>query len=113
MSLTFRKAPKVFKIIAEDEDGSRRVATATERVSNNSRTAQWDLELTHPSGNRWPATFAGPNILDALSQLVHEKENDYKLERSRGHRPERQLRDPNQRIDESGDNLAAPIKQWR
>jgi hypothetical protein len=105
MSLTFRSStPKVFKIIGEDSDGSRRVAVATR---NPGSQARWDLKLTHPSGRSWQAVFNGPNVLDALGQLVNDKNVEYKQEQSRGHRPEQPRHDPNRQLPDTGD--FAPI----
>ena len=101
MVLTYRSTtPATFKIIGEDTDGSRRVAVATRIPGSQVR---WDLQLQHPSGRTWNGTFSGPNVLDALGQLVNEKNPEYIQERARGHRPEPQMRDANRRLPEVGD----------
>jgi hypothetical protein len=85
MVLTFQSTvPEVFKIIGQDSEGSRRVAVATRVPGAQTR---WALELTHPSGRNWKGDFFGPNVLDALSELVRSKDDEYKSERARGHRP--------------------------
>jgi hypothetical protein len=101
MVLTFRSTtPEVFKIIGEDSDGSRRVATAT-RVPGSQ--ARWDLKLEHPSGRSWKGDFTGPNILDALGELLNSKDIEYRQERNRGHRPEPSQFDYNRRLPDDGD----------
>jgi hypothetical protein len=105
MSLTFRSTiSQVFKIIGEDTDGSRRVATATRIPGTQER---WELQLTHPSGRNWSASFNGPNVLDALGALVNDKNVEYVQERSRGHKPEPKMRDMNRQLLDGGDD--API----
>ncbi len=86
MSLTFRSTiSETFKIIGEDSDGSRRVATAT-RIPG--AQARWDLKLEHPSGRSWKGDFTGTNVLDSLGQLVNDKDVEYRQERARSHRPQ-------------------------
>jgi hypothetical protein len=105
MVLVYRSTiSEVFKIIGEDSDGSRRVATATRVPGSQER---WDLRLTHPSGRNWNASFNGPNVLDALGALVNDKNVEYVQERSRGHKPEPPRRDMNRQIPDVGDH--API----
>jgi hypothetical protein len=105
MVLTFRSTiSETFKLIGEDSDGSRRVAIATK---NPAHQRQWDLELTHPSGRNWQGTFHGPNVLDALSELLNSKDIEYKQERNRGHRPEPSQFDYNRRLPDDGN--IAPI----
>jgi hypothetical protein len=105
MVLTFRSStPETFKIIGEDTDGSRRVAVAT-RIPGSQ--ARWDLQLQHPSGRAWNGVFNGPNVLDALGQLLNDKDVEYKQERARGHKPEPQMRDVNHQLPDTGE--FAPI----
>jgi hypothetical protein len=105
MVLTFRSTiSEVFKIIGEDSDGSRRVATATRVPGSQER---WELQLTHPSGRNWNASFNGPNVLDALGALVNDKNVEYVQEKARGHKPEPKMRDMNRQIPDTGD--IAPI----
>jgi hypothetical protein len=105
MALTFRSTiSETFKIIGQDSDGSRRVAVAT-RVPG--QQARWDLQLQHPSGRAWKGDFHGPNVLDALGELLTSKDIEYKQERNRGHRPEPKIYDANRQLPEVGD--FAPI----
>jgi hypothetical protein len=100
MVLTFRSTiAEVFKIIGEDSDGSRRVATATRVPGSQER---WDLQLTHPSGRNWNASFNGPNVLDALGALVNDKNVEYVQEKARGHKPEPPRRDMNRQLPDVG-----------
>lgn len=111
MVLTFRSSiPEVFKIVGRDTDGRERVATATRQDSQQPR---WSLKLTHPSGRTWDGDFHGPNVLDALGELLNSKETEYKQARAAGHRPDRMLRDPNVRVDNFGDDIQAPITPRR
>jgi hypothetical protein len=110
MALTFRSTiSEVFKIIGEDSDGSRRVATATKNPSDQRR---WDLKLEHPSGRNWTGSFHGPNVLDALGEMLTSKDIEYKQERNRGHRAEQPRYDGNRRLDELGNEIAAPIRGY-
>jgi hypothetical protein len=105
MSLVFRSSiPEQFAIIGQDSDGNRRIATATKVDSQQTR---WDLKLTHPSGRNWSGSFNGPNVLDALGELMSSKTIDYRQEKARGHRPEQPLFDHNRRL--SDDDSITPI----
>jgi hypothetical protein len=108
VTLTYRSStPERFAIVGTDTDGSRRVATAT-RVPGSQ--ARWDLQLEHPSGRAWRGVFNGPNVLDALGQLLNDKDVEYKQERTRGHKPEPQMRDLNQSLPDTGE--FAPIVRY-
>lgn len=110
MVLTFRSSrSEVFKIIGEDEDGSRRVAVATRMPG---QMARWDLKLEHPSGQNWSGTFTGSNVLDALGELLVSKESEYIQARGRGHTPAREARDTSVSVDEFGNNLTSPVKRY-
>jgi hypothetical protein len=105
MTLTFRSTiSETFIIIGEDSEGSRRVATATKNPSDQRR---WDMLLEHPSGRNWSGTFHGPNVLDALGELLNSKDIEYRQERNRGHRPEPKPFDYNRRLPDDG--IIAPI----
>lgn len=100
MVLVFKSSrSEVYKIIGEDEDGSRRVAVATRMPG---QMARWDLKLEHPSGQNWSGTFTGSNVLDALGELLVSKEPEYIQSRGRGHRPQPMLRDDNVSIRDDG-----------
>jgi hypothetical protein len=76
----------------------------------------WNLSLEHPSGMTWKGSFHGDGntVQVALTQMMMDKEHEYRNETARGHRPgEAMLRDPNTAVDEFGDNLAAPITPRR
>jgi len=98
--VTFRSStPEQFHIVGQDSDGTRRVATATR---SDSRHDQWNLKLTHPSGRNWNGTFNGPNVLDALGQMLNDKDQEYRQERGRGHRTKpTSLYDRNSQISEN------------
>lgn len=105
MVLTFRSSrSETYRIIGEDDDGSRRVAVATRMPG---QMARWDLKLEHPSGQNWSGTFTGSNVLDALGELLVSKEPEYIQSRGRGHRPPQMLRDDNRQVPEAGE--FAPI----
>lgn len=62
--------------------------------------------LQHPSGRSWRGDFHGPNVLDALSELLNSKNVEYQQERSRGHKPPpSQLVDRNVKVE----NMPAPL----
>ncbi len=105
MVLTFKSStPESFVLVGHDTDGSTRVARATRADGN-----KWDMRLEHPSGRNWNAQFYGPNVLDALAELLNDKDVEYRQEKARGHQPEPEVRDPNRRLDEFGNDIAAPI----
>jgi hypothetical protein len=107
MVLTFQSTrPEVFKLIGEDSEGSRRVAVATRVPGAQTR---WDLQLTHPSGRTWRGDFHGPNVLDALSELLHSKDAEYRSERARGHRPEPAPFGFDRHVSVPDDGRATPI----
>jgi hypothetical protein len=60
--------PRKVEIILTDDDGTKRVATAT-KLWGNSNQPHWDMRLQHPSGTIWPADYGGGNILDALGEI--------------------------------------------
>lgn len=99
MALTFRSStPEVFQIIGRDVDGSKRVATATKTDGHN----RWSLRLEHPSGRHWDGQFYGANVLDALGELLNDKDSEYRQERARGHKPEPEMRDKSRALPEFG-----------
>jgi hypothetical protein len=101
--------PRVVQIELIDDDGKKRICTATKHNRSNSNTPHWDLVLSHPSGQSWPAQFSGGNILDAVGELIERKEHEYNASRSRGHKPHPGLPDRNQRVDEFGNSMTAPV----
>jgi hypothetical protein len=113
MSLTFRSStPEERVIIERGRDGSQRVCRA---VQSDHNPKHWNLSLEHPSGMRWPATFHGDGntVQVAMTQMMMDRENEYRNEAARGHRPAPQDRDYSVRVDEFGNNIAAPITQRR
>jgi hypothetical protein len=101
--------PRVVEITLTDDDGSKRTATATKNTRNNSNTPHWTLQLSHPSGQSWPAQFSGGHILDALGELIERKEHEYNASRSRGHKPHPMLPDRNVPVSETGETMRAGI----
>jgi hypothetical protein len=101
--------PRIVEITLIDDDGTKRVATATKNTGNNSNTAHWNLRLTHASGEAWPAQFSGPHILDALGELIERKEYEHNRSRSRGYKPHPMLPDRNVNIDAGGNQTRADI----
>lgn len=95
MVLTFRSSiPETFKVVGIDTDGRERAAVAT-RLPGGQR---WELRLQHPSGRHWEGTFHGPNVLDALGELLNSKEVEYKQSKARGHKPEPNVYDGNRQV---------------
>ena len=105
MVLTYRSTvAESFSLIGQDTDGSRRVATAVRVPGSQQR---YDLALIHPSGRTWQGSFTGANVLDALSEMLHQHDSEYRQEKNRGHKPEPPMRDVNRSVfDGSG---SAPI----
>lgn len=100
MVMTFRSSiSQTFKIIAQDTDGTHRIATATQIPGDHRR---WNIQLTHPSGRIWKGDFTGPNVLDGLGELMASKDTEYKQERGRGHRTAPQLHDNSVSLPDDG-----------
>src|SRR5690242_12145742 len=96
MTLRFKSStPESFTLIGRDQEGRERRVTATKR----SQEFNWNLRLTHPSGENWPATFHGPNVLDAMAELMRSKDAQYLQDRARGDRPREEPFDHNRSAD--------------
>lgn len=106
MVLVFKSTTEeYFQIVGRDSDGSKRVATATKTAGN-----RWDLRLEHPSGRHWDGQFFGPNVLDALGELLNDKEVEYRQSRARGHKPAPEmLRDSNRNLPDHAPITTSPL----
>jgi hypothetical protein len=106
--------PIYVQIIIRDSDGSKRVATLEQSLGN---ARKWTGSVDHPSGTRFSVDTYSADEVDALGKLAEamvSKEKDYSASKGRGHRPpNRYDRDINVRVDEFGNNIAAPITQRR
>jgi hypothetical protein len=111
MALTFRSTtPETFVLSGVDTAGRRRTVTATKESGENS----WDMTLRHPSGMTWPARYHGDTgILDAMCELMNSKDVEYRIDKGNGDRPPAPHRDLNVRVDEFGQDIAAPIRGIR
>ncbi len=106
MVLTFRSSiPESFTLIGVDSDGRKRVCVA----SKNDDDFHWQLALSHPSGQTWSGSFHGPNVLDALTEMLASKDSEFKQDRARGDRPHEERFDPNRAVNDGSE----PIKRWR
>ena|SRR5215510_10099539 len=99
--------PETFMLLGRDEHGRERIVTARKHPDR----FNWDLKLTHPSGENWPATFHGPNVLDAMSELMRSKDIQFKQDRARGDRPREEPRDNSRSVD--GDPAPISAFSWR
>jgi hypothetical protein len=87
VALTFKSSRPVERVLIErGSDGAQRVCKARQTDYN---PKMWNLTLEHPSGMTWKGTFHGDgnNVNIALAQLLVDKENDYREEAARGHKP--------------------------
>jgi hypothetical protein len=99
MALTFRSTtPEQRMIVEQDDNGRQRVAVATRDYGS---TRQWNLEVRHPSGERWAGSYTGDtaNVVIALSEMLSRTENDFRGDKSRGDRPKSPAPDYNRRIE--------------
>jgi hypothetical protein len=105
MTLTFRSSiPETWKISSVDTNGRERVAVAT----RNGGDFNWRMNLQHPSGRKWDATYHGNNIIDALGEFVNSKDVEYTQERGRGYKPlPTESFDYSRRLPEDG--MIAPV----
>jgi hypothetical protein len=112
MSLTFRSSiSEMVQIVVRDADGSKRVAT----LERDPSTHKWAGSVDHPSGEKWSVNTFDPDAVAALgklSQAFVAREVDFRASKGRGHRPEARPRDLNVRVDEFGQNIAAPIRGY-
>lgn len=108
-------APRKIEIILYDDDGvSKRVAIAERARGRSSNLPHWDLALQHlPSGRSWPADFNGSNIIDALGELIEQKDSEYHQSRALGRAPHPMLADRNVPVNDGGDLTRAMIMPRR
>jgi hypothetical protein len=102
MTLTFRSSiPEEFKIVGRDTSGRERVATARREPG----AFNWNMNLQHPSGRSWQATYHGEAVIDALGELLCSKDGEFKQDKARGDRPHTAPFDGSRRVE----NMPAPI----
>jgi hypothetical protein len=112
MVLTFKSTGVEERVLIErGRDGTQRVCRARQAEYN---PKMWNLSLEHPSGQRWSGSFHGDgnSVQLAMIQLAMEKEGEYQQETNRGHRPPSQMRDPNVRVDDSGNYTVAGVRDY-
>ena|SRR5215475_9681620 len=113
MPLKFKSSsPETFMLLGRDEHGRERIVTATKYADQ----FNWQLKLTHPSGQSWPGTFAAPGggnagIIDAMGDMMRSRDSEFVQDRARGDRPREQPRDNTRSVD----GAPAPISafSWR
>ncbi|MGJ4939298.1 hypothetical protein ACQR1W_01890 [Bradyrhizobium sp. HKCCYLS1011] len=107
MVLTFQSTiAESFELIGTDARGRRRIATASKAPQD----FYWQLELRHPSGDRWEGRYHGNSgVLDALAELLNSRDQQFKQDAARGDRPRADLADPNRAVNEA----VAPITRSR
>jgi hypothetical protein len=95
MVLSFRSSsPSKFEIVGTDPDGRSRRVIATKHADD----FNWNLQLSHP-GRSWSAKFHGPNVLDAMSELLASHDSDFRQDKARGDRPQADRFDSNRSVD--------------
>ncbi|MGM4870666.1 hypothetical protein AB7645_05495 [Bradyrhizobium sp. 956_D2_N1_5] len=110
MALTFKSSRAEERVIIErGKDGSQRVCRA---VQTDYNAKMWNLCLEHPGGQRWNGTFHGDGntVQVAMTQMMMDREDAYRQEANRGHRPPPQSRDFNVRVDDSGRAIEPTIQ---
>ena len=109
MTLKFKSStPESFTLVGRDSHGRQGTVTATKHSGDFS----WQMRLTHPSGENWDASFHGPNILDAMSELMRSKDPQYVQDRARQDRPRPPPFDYNRRV-EGEDFAVGPSEHFR
>jgi hypothetical protein len=110
MALTFRSSiSETFTLTGMDTHGRKRAVTAT-KASND---FHWKLRLVHPSGRNWDASFHGPNVLDAMTELLTSKDIEFKQDGARGDRPPAEAFDGNVRVNDMTNAPIVPInRRW-
>jgi hypothetical protein len=112
MVLTFKSSiPEQRVIIERDKTGRQRVCRATQSGFN---ARFWNLQLDHPSGETFRGTFHGDgNTVNlAMTQMLMEKEADYLTDKARGDRPRPPERDVNVVVNEFGEDVGAPVRNY-
>jgi len=113
VSLTFRSTvSELVQIVVRDADGSTRVARLQRDLTN---PRKWSGSVEHPSGTKWAVDTFSHDAVDAIDKLAHafvSRESDYAAAKGRNHRPAPTLRDPNVRVDDVGNNTAAPVGKY-
>jgi hypothetical protein len=113
MALVFKSSsPEERVLFIRDKDGGERICHAVQERAN---TNHWKLELTHPSGTTWKGSFNGrlDDLNLAMDRMISDREQDYREEKARGHRPPPPGRDLNIRVNDIGDDIGAPITYRR
>ena len=113
MVLTFKSSTPAERVLIErGSDGSQRVCRAVQADYNPN---MWKLTLEHPSGTKFAGTFYGDgnNAMVALAQLLVEKENTYKEEAARGHKPRPAPLDTNVPVPDAPYASPTTIRRYR
>ena len=97
--------PRRVTISMIDDDGAERVVIASRPYGRSANLPHWDLRLQHPSGQHWPGSFDGGNILDAMGEMLVRKEHVYNESRNRGHRVPQMRADRNISIGDDGNPI--------
>ncbi|RXH15225.1 hypothetical protein [Bradyrhizobium guangzhouense] len=112
MALTFKSSGAEERVIIErGKDGSQRVCRA---VQTDYNAKMWNLSLEHPSGMRWNGTFHGDGntVQLAMTQMMMDREDAYRQEMVRGHRPPPEARDTSVRVDDTGRAIAPNVRSF-
>jgi hypothetical protein len=93
--------------VDREPDGRQRVARATQSDYNS---RHWDLEVEHPSGEKFVGTFTGGSADDvcvALTQMLMDNENAFRDDKERGDRRRAEPIDRNRAVRDDG-TFSAP-----
>jgi hypothetical protein len=99
-------------IIDREPDGRQRVARATQSDYNG---RHWNLEVEHPSGEKFVGTFTGGTADEAsvaLVQMLMDREHEFQEDKERGDRRRAEPFDRNRRVDEGGNSVAPELRGW-
>ncbi|MGJ4889005.1 hypothetical protein ACQR1Y_12465 [Bradyrhizobium sp. HKCCYLRH3099] len=112
MALTFKQPPEERVIIERKGNGDKRVCKAIQDADNAKR---WNITLEHPSGSTFHGSFHGDGntVHVAMVQMMMDREQIYREEAARGHRPTIAARDVNVPVNDVAETTIRSVNGRR